>query len=323
MSSTPLAEAEEDVFDLTEVVPETERLDSSLQKAKAQLSIKTKRHRPSRTRLRDSVSSIDGDESTDRMSYGGSVQTSSSPLHPSFRCSSPSSDLLLSSPSSRRDQSFTFDPYTVVGEREVQDERRSYRHLLNTSSQETLHLTRSKSPCRPCVHSETSSPAHRCETDNLKSREGSQPLLHYGEYSQSEDDSHDTGPDEPESPTVLLDKKTRRRFLDLGNYGMIQHYSTHYSFFKGSSTDEDFDSSVGLLEDARPCKTESSQPYQTLPEHSDGNDYDNSRGTDFSFKKKMLSAAGKDRTERQNTVNGKRDGGKNGHSEDGQKLLTT
>lgn len=30
------------------------------------------------------------------------------------------------------------------------------------------------------------------------------------------DDSHDTGPDEPDSPTVLLDKKTRRRFLDLG-----------------------------------------------------------------------------------------------------------
>jgi len=51
---------------------------------------------------------------------------------------------------------------------------------------------------------------------------------------------------------------------------MIQHYSTHSSFFKGSSTDEDFDSSVGLLEDTRPCKTESSQPYQTLPEHSDG-----------------------------------------------------
>lgn len=60
-----------DVFhtslDLTEAVPETERLDSSLQKAKAQLSIKTRRHRPSRTRLRDSVSSIDGDDCIDRM----------------------------------------------------------------------------------------------------------------------------------------------------------------------------------------------------------------------------------------------------------------
>lgn len=30
------------------------------------------------------------------------------------------------------------------------------------------------------------------------------------------DDSHDVGSDEPGSPTVLLDKKTRRRFLDLG-----------------------------------------------------------------------------------------------------------
>lgn len=114
------------------------------------------------------------------------MQTSSSPIHPSFRCSSPSSDLLLSSPSSRRDRTFTFDPYTVVGEREAQDERRSYRHLLNTSSQEALPLTPSKSPSRPCVHSETSSPAHLCQADHLKSREGSQPLLHYGEYSQSE-----------------------------------------------------------------------------------------------------------------------------------------
>ncbi|RXN34713.1 mediator of RNA polymerase II transcription subunit 24 [Labeo rohita] len=41
------------------------------------------------------------------------------------------------------------------------------------------------------------------------------------------DDSHDTGPDEPDSPTVLLDKKTRRRFLDLGvtlrrTYGKVR-----------------------------------------------------------------------------------------------------
>ncbi|XP_051968093.1 sterile alpha motif domain-containing protein 14 isoform X1 [Xyrauchen texanus] len=368
MSSTPLAEAEEDVFDLTEAVPETERLDSSLQKAKAQLSIKTRRHRPSRTRLRDSLSSIDGDENIDRTSFGGSMQTSCSPLHPSFHCSSPSSDLLLYSPSSQRDRTFTYDPCTEAGDREVHDERRSYRHLVNTSSQEALPLPPSKSPSRPCsVHSETSSPAHQ-------TREGSQPLLHYGEYSLSEDDSHDTGPDEPDSPTVLLDKKTRRRFLDLGvtlrrTYGKVRKDRSNrlsagnrdsertesrssrssgppfvpFSWFseklrgsgspkntpsptkpftQGSSTDEDFDSSVGLLED---CKTESSQPYQTLPEHSDGNDCDSSRSTDFSFKKKMLSAAGKDRdkTDRQNGVHGKRDSGKNGHREDGQKLLTT
>uniref|UniRef100_A0A8C2I2K3 Sterile alpha motif domain containing 14 n=1 Tax=Cyprinus carpio TaxID=7962 RepID=A0A8C2I2K3_CYPCA len=188
------------------------------------------------------------------------------------------------------------------------------------------------------------------------------------------DDSHDTGPDEPDSPTVLLDKKTRRRFLDLGvtlrrTYGKVRKdrsnrlsagnrdsertenrslrssgppfvpfswfserlrgsgspkniHSPSRPFTQGSS-DEDFDSSVGLLEDCRPCKTETSQPYHTLPEHSDGNDCDSSRGTDFSFKKKMLSASGKDRTERQNGVHGKRDSGKNGHSEDGQKLLTS
>lgn len=118
--------------------------------------------------------------------FGGSLQTSSSPVHPSFRGSSPSSDHLLSSPSSRRDRSYTFDPSTVVVEKEAQDERRSYKHLLNIPSKETLPLASSKSPTRPCIHSETSSPAHLCQTDHLKSREGSQPLLHYGEYSQSE-----------------------------------------------------------------------------------------------------------------------------------------
>lgn len=57
--------------------------------------------------------------------------------------------------------------------------------------------------------------------------------------------------------------------LEIGGV-LLQHSNVPSSFCKGSSTDEDFDSSVGLLEDCRPCKTESSQPYQTLPEHSDG-----------------------------------------------------
>lgn len=44
------------------------------------------------------------------------------------------------------------------------------------------------------------------------------------------DDSHDTGPDEPESPTVLLDKKTRRRFLDLGLVS-YKSYCLYLSWF--------------------------------------------------------------------------------------------
>lgn len=56
----------DNVFDFNEAVPETERLDSKAQRTRAHLIVKSKRHRPSRTRLRDSVSSTDGEDSIDR-----------------------------------------------------------------------------------------------------------------------------------------------------------------------------------------------------------------------------------------------------------------
>ncbi|XP_062956100.1 LOW QUALITY PROTEIN: neurabin-1 [Cynocephalus volans] len=52
--------------DLNEAVPETERLDSKALKTRAQLSLKNRRQRPSRTRLYDSVSSTDGEDSLER-----------------------------------------------------------------------------------------------------------------------------------------------------------------------------------------------------------------------------------------------------------------
>ncbi|XP_058152949.1 neurabin-1 isoform X5 [Dasypus novemcinctus] len=55
--------------DLNEAVPETERLDSKALKTRAQLSVKNKRHRPSRTRLYDSVSSTDGEDSLERKNF--------------------------------------------------------------------------------------------------------------------------------------------------------------------------------------------------------------------------------------------------------------
>ncbi|KAM6201914.1 neurabin-1 isoform 3-T3 [Rhynchocyon petersi] len=55
--------------DLNEAVPETERLDSKALKTRAQLSIKNKRQRPSRTRLYDSVSSTDGEDSLERKNF--------------------------------------------------------------------------------------------------------------------------------------------------------------------------------------------------------------------------------------------------------------
>ncbi|XP_048641906.1 neurabin-1 isoform X11 [Marmota marmota marmota] len=52
--------------DLNEAVPETERLDSKVLKTRAQLSVKNRRQRPTRTRLYDSVSSTDGEDSLER-----------------------------------------------------------------------------------------------------------------------------------------------------------------------------------------------------------------------------------------------------------------
>ncbi|XP_053094475.1 semenogelin-1 [Pangasianodon hypophthalmus] len=130
MSSTPLAETEEDVFDLTDAVPETERLDSSLQKAKAQLSIKTRRHRPSRSRLRDSLSSTEGEDSLDGKSYSGLLSGSCSPLHVSLLCPSPFSDLHPSSSPARKDRAFTFE----TAESEKKEQRRRSACLLNPSS---------------------------------------------------------------------------------------------------------------------------------------------------------------------------------------------
>ncbi|XP_048196013.1 neurabin-1 isoform X5 [Perognathus longimembris pacificus] len=55
--------------DLTEAVPETERLDSKALKTRAQLSVKNRRQRPTRTRLYDSVSSTDGEDSLERKNF--------------------------------------------------------------------------------------------------------------------------------------------------------------------------------------------------------------------------------------------------------------
>ncbi|XP_061873014.1 sterile alpha motif domain-containing protein 14-like isoform X3 [Colius striatus] len=107
---------------------ETPRLDTSLQKARARLLAKGHRHRPSRSRLRDSASS-EGDEG-------------------------PETEGLVGTPSPKS------------------------------------------------CHSSDSSPGFARRDTRLQQH--------------SEDDSQDMSPPEPASPTVGLDKKTRRKFLDLG-----------------------------------------------------------------------------------------------------------
>ncbi|XP_037647294.1 sterile alpha motif domain-containing protein 14 [Sebastes umbrosus] len=191
----------DNVFDLNEV-PETELLDNSIQKGRAQLSVKARRHRPSRSRYRDSVSSTEGDDSLERKD--SPLHSARSPLHLAMRGSSPSPDSLLSA----RSPAFSFD--TSLVRRSPEDEgaslaappRGRYRQLTNATSQEAL-VTPSSSPSRSCPSSDCSRVYMR------RSRRPDSEVL-------VSDSSRDTSPADPESPTVVFDKKTKRRFLDLG-----------------------------------------------------------------------------------------------------------
>ncbi|ELW49132.1 Neurabin-1, partial [Tupaia chinensis] len=81
--------------DLNEAVPETERLDSKALKTRAQLSVKNRRQRPSRTRLYDSVSSTDGEDSLERKpsnSFYNHMHITKSLPPKGLRTSSPESD---------------------------------------------------------------------------------------------------------------------------------------------------------------------------------------------------------------------------------------
>ncbi|RMC22806.1 hypothetical protein DUI87_00189 [Hirundo rustica rustica] len=162
----------------TDEVFETPRLDSSLHKARARLLARGRRHRPSRSRLRDSASSTEGDEGPEAAGTEGE--------------GSPPAPL----PFSRTD-GFSFEPGVArpgLGDPPAPTPPLSrYRPLTNTPSQEGLPQS--------CPSSD-SSPGF--------ARRDPRPRQH------SEDDSRDMSPPEPASPTVGLDKKTRRKFLDLG-----------------------------------------------------------------------------------------------------------
>ncbi|XP_071754699.1 sterile alpha motif domain-containing protein 14 [Centroberyx gerrardi] len=200
MSAT--LEDTENVFDLNEAIPETELLDNSIQKGRAQLSVKARRHRPSRSRYRDSVSSTEGDDSLERKD--SPLHSARSPLHSAMRGSSPSPDSLLSS----RSPAFSFD--TSLVRRSPEDggtslaapPRGRYRQLTNATSQEAL-VTPSSSPSKSCASSDCSPIYMR-----RNRRPDSEVLV--------SDTSRDTSPADPGSPTVIFDKKTKRRFLDLG-----------------------------------------------------------------------------------------------------------
>ncbi|XP_034567554.1 sterile alpha motif domain-containing protein 14 isoform X1 [Notolabrus celidotus] len=192
----------DNVFDLNEAIPETELLDNSIQKGRAQLSVKTRRHRPSRSRYRDSVSSTEGDDSLERKD--SPLHSARSPLQLAIRGNSPSPDSLLSV----RSPAFSFD--TSLVRRSPEDEgaplvappRGRYHQLTNATSQEAL-VTPSSSPSRSC-------PSPDCSRVYMRRsrRPDSEVLV--------SDSSRDSSPADSSSPTVVFDKKTKRRFLDLG-----------------------------------------------------------------------------------------------------------
>ncbi|XP_073351370.1 sterile alpha motif domain-containing protein 14-like [Pagrus major] len=192
----------DNVFDLNEAIPETELLDNSIQKGRAQLSVKARRHRPSRSRYRDSVSSTEGDDSLERKD--SPLHSARSPLHLAMRGSSPSPDSLLSA----RSPGFSFDASLVrhspedEGASLAAPPRGRYHQLTNATSQEAL-VTPSSSPSRSCPSADCSRVYMR------RSRRPDSEVL-------VSDSSRETSPADPGSPTVVFDKKTKRRFLDLG-----------------------------------------------------------------------------------------------------------
>ncbi|XP_027761377.1 neurabin-2-like [Empidonax traillii] len=182
MSVSKLQDTDE-VFDFTAVVPETPRLDSSLHKARARLLAKGRRHRPSRSRLRDSASSTEGDEGPDT---AGTEGDGSPPTPLPFSRAGDFSSEVGAGRAALGDPPAPTPPLS------------RYQPLTNTSSQEGL----SGPPVPKSCPSSDSSPGF--------ARRDARPWQH------SEDDSRDMSPPEPASPTVGLDKKTRRKFLDLG-----------------------------------------------------------------------------------------------------------
>ncbi|XP_077475139.1 sterile alpha motif domain-containing protein 14 isoform X2 [Stigmatopora argus] len=188
------------VFELNWVIPETELLDNSIQKGRAQLS---RRHRPSRSRCHDnSVSSNEGDDSLD-VKQDSATNSAPSPLQPTARGSSPSPDSLLSA----RSSAFSFDTSLV---RRLPDDagitlavtpRARYHQLTNDTSQEALaSLTDSLS--KSCPASSDASPVY-----TRRSRRPDSEVLVC-------DSSRETSP--ADGTAVLFDQKTKRRFLDLG-----------------------------------------------------------------------------------------------------------
>ncbi|NXG27101.1 NEB1 protein, partial [Dromaius novaehollandiae] len=183
--------------DFNEAVPETERLDSKALKTRAQLSVKNKRQRPTRTRLYDSISSTDGEDSLERKpsdSYSSPMHISKSPLPLCVRASSPASDSGASSLSPvASSAAFSFDNLT-------ENQEEGQQHKGGVFSPLVWGHTSLPSPSKS-GHSSEASPFHHPAGRNVL---------------QDEDVATCAQAARTTSPTLGQAEKLKRKLADLG-----------------------------------------------------------------------------------------------------------
>ncbi|KFQ97086.1 Neurabin-1, partial [Nipponia nippon] len=183
--------------DFNEAVPETERLDSKALKTRAQLSVKNKRQRPSRTRLYDSISSTDGEDSLERKpsnSYSSPMHISKSPLPLCMRASSPASDSGASSLSPvASSAAISLDNLT-------ENQEEGQHHKGGVLSPHARGDTPLSSPSKS-GHSSEASPLHHPAGRNIL---------------QEKDGATSAQAARTTSPTIGHTEKLKRKLADLG-----------------------------------------------------------------------------------------------------------
>ncbi|XP_023606500.1 neurabin-1 isoform X3 [Myotis lucifugus] len=183
--------------DLNEAVPETERLDSKALKTRAQLSVKNRRQRPSRTRLYDSVSSTDGEDSLERKpsnSFCNHMHITKSLLPKGLRTSSPESDSGAPSLTSKA-VSVPFSKSDQI------TESQGPLHLEREPSSSTWGDTSLSSPSKS-DHDMEESPCHHQATTR--------------KIAQEKDGAKGPKSLRASSSLVVQGGKIKRKFVDLG-----------------------------------------------------------------------------------------------------------
>ncbi|XP_007937986.1 neurabin-1 [Orycteropus afer afer] len=182
--------------DLNEAVPETERLDSKALKTRAQLSVKNKRQRPSRTRLYDSVSSTDGEDSLERKplnSFYNHMHITKSLLPKGLRTSSESDSGALPLTPVASSTPFSSDHIPDFQERQLHPEMGTFSSICGDTSLSSPSKSDHSVEESPCHHQATTKTILQ-EKDGAK---GSVSLR-------------------ASSSLVMQGGKIKRKFVDLG-----------------------------------------------------------------------------------------------------------